>query len=94
MSGLIVRPSDLARHRQAHAVADHGADDARLDQLAAVGDGADRRRHLQRRHADLIAHRHRRQRAVGQLRRIPDDAGLSPRKVRASVGRPKPKRLT
>ena len=42
---------------------DDGAHDARLDQLAAVGDRAGRRRHLQRRHADLVAHRDRGQRA-------------------------------
>src|SRR5437868_3813614 len=39
-----------------------------------VRDGAHGGDHLQRRHADLIAHRHRRERAVGPLLRIPDDA--------------------
>ena len=46
----------------------------RPHQGAAIGDGADGRGHLQRRHADLVAHRNRRQRAVVEL--IPDDARL------------------
>src|SRR4029453_7273281 len=64
---------DLARHGQP-AIADHGTNHAWLHELAAVGDDADRLRHLPRRDSDLIAHRHRRQRAIGELRRIPDDA--------------------
>ena len=41
-----------------------------------------RSRHLQRRHADLVAHRHRGQRAVGELRRIPHDARALAAKIR------------
>jgi hypothetical protein len=51
------------------------AHDARLQQVAAVGDRADRRRHLQRRHADLVAHRHRRERAGVEVLRALYDVG-------------------
>ena len=59
-----------------------GADDAGLDQLAAVRDRARGRDHLQRRDADLIAHRHRRQRALGPLFRAPHDARVLAGKIR------------
>ena len=75
VSAVIACAHFLVRHLDAAAVLDEGADDARLEQVAAVGDRAHRRHHLQRRHADLVAHRDRRQRAVVQPRRIPDDAG-------------------
>ena len=42
----------------------------------------DRRDHLQRRHADLVAHRHRGERALGPLVGAPDDAGALAGKVR------------
>ena len=59
---------------------------ARLDPVAAVGDRVHRRRHLQRRHADLVAHRDRGERAVVQLRGVPDDA----RALAGKVGRGRP----
>ena len=78
-----VRRSDLGRHLGAPAVLDERAHDARLDQRSAVGDRADRRGHLQRRHADLISHRHRRERARIELRGVPDDAGVLAAEVRS-----------
>ena len=72
----------------------NGAHHARLHQRPAVGDRAHGRRHLQRRHADLVSHRHRRQRAVDRAwpdsRRCPE---LSPRKS-GPIGWPNPNRLT
>ena len=81
VSALIVRRTTFGVTDVAPAVAIDRADDARLDEFAAVGDRADRRSHLQRRDADLIAHRHRRQRAVGPLLGLPDDAGALAGKI-------------
>jgi hypothetical protein len=64
----------LAWDGQAPAVADHCTHDAWLHELATIGDNADRLRHLQRRHADLIAHGDRGERTIGELRWIPHDA--------------------
>ena len=55
----------------------------RLHQRSAVGDRADGGRHLQRRDADLIAHGHRRERAVVHPHRVPDDARVLAAEVRA-----------
>ena len=61
----------------------NGAHHVRLDELAAVGNDAHRGGHLQRRDADLIAHRHRRERAGVELRGIPDHTAV----LAAKVGR-------
>src|SRR5581483_7278666 len=66
-------------------VAIDGAHDARLHVDAAVRDRADRGNHLQRRHRHLIAHRYRRERAVGPLLRLPDDAGVLCREIRRDL---------
>ena len=74
------RPAEDRRlHVLPLAVPNQRAHDARLNQLAAVGHRADRRHHLQRRHADLIAHRHRRERAAVELAADPRRCRLSRR---------------
>ena len=52
------RTYNLTGNGRSNTVTDHRPDHARAQQLTAVGDRARRRNHLQRRHADLIAHRH------------------------------------
>ena len=82
VSAVIARRSTLCATAFPAAVADERAHDARLDELAAVGHRAHGRGHLQRRDAHLISHRHRRQRAGIQPRRVPDDAGVLAAEVR------------
>ena len=77
-----VRRSALRAIVVALPVLDERAHDARLDQRSAVGDGADRGGHLQGRDADLVAHRHGRQRARVEPRGIPHDAGVLAAEVR------------
>jgi hypothetical protein len=91
VSALIVH--DHLGYGESTVVAVDGAHDARPDS-SAVGDRAHCRRHLQRRHADLIAHRHRGQRAVGPSRgpaavlagKVPETAEAEPLRNRSAVG--------
>ena len=75
-------PQDPGRDRVAAAVAQKRAHDARLDEVAAVGDRAHGGRHLQRRDADLVSHRDRCEGARIQPLRVPDDAGVLAAEVR------------
>ena len=74
-------PDDAPLGLHAPAVAGHGADEARREELAAVGHRGYRGRHLQRGDRDLVAHRDRGDGALGEGVRAPHEPGVLGRKV-------------
>ena len=78
----MVRRTTLRRDFGAPAVFDQRANDVRLVERAAVGHRADGCGHLERRDADLIAHRHRGERARIEGGRVPDDPRVLTAKIR------------
>src|SRR5262249_48525830 len=72
---------DVRRNYEAPVVTVHGTNHPRLDVLAAVRHRADRRHDLQRRDANLVTHRYRRESAVVESFGPPDDAGILTGKI-------------
>ena len=77
----ITRPDHPSRDLDADVLTQDGAHETRLEQLTTVGDRADRCSHLEWRHPDLIAHRHRREGAIVQPGQIVDEASTLAREV-------------